>query len=205
VTLLERAWGVDASDPGVRLALGRALLDAGRARDAVPHLQQAVSAGTHGPVAAFDLARAHAAAGAVAAARDALRQVGDPSGLDAASATAVSRLALQLGEVERAVGAAQRAVGIAADAAPAREALGLALAAAGRSDEAIAELEVACRLDATSASARLNLALLYAESGRVADARSRAEEALRLQPDYTRAHEFLAALGEGRRDAKARR
>jgi tetratricopeptide (TPR) repeat protein len=201
--LLERALAAEPGRPETHLALGQALLDLGRAAEAIPHLRTALQARVRGDVAAFDLARALSATGATAEAIAALRGIPSPDGLDAASQLAVGRLALDLGDAALAEAFLRRAVTGASGDAAARESLGLALAQLGRRPEAVAALEMACQLDQASPTARLNLAVLYAESGRIPEARQRAEEALRLWPDYTRARDFLKALGregkEGRR------
>jgi tetratricopeptide (TPR) repeat protein len=193
VPLLERARRADPGRADVALALGQALLEVGRAADAVAPLRAAVEGGVPTDVGRFELARALAASGRREEARAVLNDVAVAQ-LEAGPANAVARLALELDDVALAERSASRAVAVAPSVARARETLGLVLARLGRVDEAIVELEVACRLDSGSASAHLNLAVLLAESSRMAEARARAEQALRIQPDYDRARQFLAAL-----------
>jgi tetratricopeptide (TPR) repeat protein len=194
VALLQRAHDRAPDRPEIRLVLGQALLDAGRPDEAAPHLLAALEAGVRPDLAAFDLARARAAAGDRAGARAALRRIPDPGRLDAASQLAAGRLALEVGDADFALGVLEPAARAAPADARIAEALGLALEAAGRRDEAIAALERARALDPRSATARLNLAVLLAEGGRSDAARRLAEEALAIRPDYTRARQFLEAL-----------
>lgn len=199
IALLRRAHERAPDRPETRLVLGQALLDAGRPAEAAPHLLAALENGVRSDLAAFDLARARAATGDRAGARDALRRIPDPAGLDAASQLAAGRLALELGDTDFALAVLRAATRAAPADGSLAEALGLALEAAGRRDEAIAALERACVLDSRSATARLNLAVLLAERGRTDAARRLAEEALAIRPDYTRARQFLEALAPGKR------
>jgi tetratricopeptide (TPR) repeat protein len=197
ILLLERARKAEPGRVEVDLALGQALLDAGRPAEALPLLRSAVRAGHQRDVAAFDLARALAATGARQDAVAALSSIPSNRG-DAASLVAVGRLALDLGDAGVATRFLSAAAAVAPDNAEAHESLGLALGVVGRSREAVAALETALRLDPLSPKIRLNLAVLCAQLGRVDEARRHAEEALRLQPDYARARELLAALRRGR-------
>lgn len=192
--VLERAHALAPGRPEVRLLLGQALLDLGRASEAVPHLRAALDARVRPDLAAFDLARALAAGGSRSEAIAALHAVASPESLDRVSQAAVAQLALDLGDPQFAESFLRRSVRLVPGDARLHETLGLALGLLGRGREATDELSEACRLDPSSASARLNLAVVYAESGRVAEARRLAEEALRLRPDYQRAREFLEAV-----------
>ena len=194
IGLLQRAYDRAPDRPEIRLVLGQALLDAGRPAEAAPHLLAALEAGVRSDLAAFDLARARAAAGDRSGAREALRRIPDPGGLDAASQVAAGRLALEVGDPAFALEVLEPAARAAPADAAVAEALGLALDAAGRRDAAIAALERACALDPRSATARLNLAVLLAEGGRTDEARRLAEGALAIRPDYARARAFLEAL-----------
>lgn len=75
--------------------------------------------------------------------------------------------------------------------ARARNNLGDALLAAGRSDAAMAEFQAALRLEPASAEARYNIATLLLNSGRPADAIPLLQEAIRLKPKFARAHNNL--------------
>lgn len=194
IGLLQRAHDRAPDRPEIRLVLGQALLDAGRPAEAAPHLLAALEAGVRSDLAAFDLARARAAAGDRSGAREALRRIPDPGGLDVASRIAAGRLALEVGDPAFALEVLEPAARAAPADAALAEALGLALDAAGRRDAAIAALERACALDPRSATARLNLAVFLAERGRTDEARRLAEEALAIRPDYARARAFLEAL-----------
>ena len=81
--LLERSLALDPSRAETRLALGRALFDAGRTADAIPHLRAALDAGFRPETAAFALVQALAATGQAGggggAARAALRFRREPT------------------------------------------------------------------------------------------------------------------------------
>ena len=189
---------LDHSHPGVmRYRVGQALLDAGRADDAVPLLTEALA--IDGPRPAIRLALGEAllrsgrpgeAAGHLLAAHD--------SGLDVAvtadTALDFGTLALEQRAVRDAIRWLQIAVQRAPDRAEAHEKLGVAIFLGGDPPAARPYLERACRLDPASASAHLNLAAVYAELRMFSDARSQAREALRLDPAELRAAALLKAL-----------
>jgi tetratricopeptide (TPR) repeat protein len=196
-SLLQRSLAL-AARPQTRLALGQALLDAGRPAEAIPHLEAALAANVRPDLAGFGLVQALAATGRPADAAARLERLPLPPDTDAASLLAVGTTALQLRRPDLALRFLDRAVAADPRVAALREKRGLALAMLARPDDARADLEEAHRLDPTSASTCLNLAVLDAQQGRLDSARSLAREALRLQPDYPQARGLLGAL-EGAR------
>jgi tetratricopeptide (TPR) repeat protein len=196
--LLERSLALDPSRAETRLALGQALFDAGRPRDAIPHLRAALKAGFRPDAAGFSLVQALAATGEAVEAAARLERLSLPPRTDAARLLVVGSTALQLGRPDLAIRFLN--AGIAQDPlmAALREKRGLALVMLGRPGEARPELEEARRLDPASASVCLNLAVLEAQEGRLEAARTLAREALRLQPDYPQARGLLEVLERAR-------
>jgi tetratricopeptide (TPR) repeat protein len=185
---------MDPAQPEVDFALGQALLESGRASDAVPHLRRAFEAGVRTDLSGFDLARALASTGDRQGAIVVLQKVRPARADDAESWFALGQLAFEL----RAAGLAEGFYRQAAIARPtfaaARQQLGLTYAILGRFQEAARELEQATGLSPTDPAAHLNLAVAYAELGRTEDARRHAQRALELNPDYDRARQLLGVL-----------
>jgi tetratricopeptide (TPR) repeat protein len=196
--LLERSLALDPSRPETRLALGQALLDAGRPREAIPHLRGALDAGYRLDLAGFALVQALAADGQGVEAAARLERLSLPPGTSAASLLVVGNTALQLRRPDLALRFLDKGIARDPRMAALREKRGLALVMLERPAEARAELEEARRLDPASASACLNLAVLEAQEGRFDAARALAGEALRLQPDYAQARGLLATLERAR-------
>ena len=196
--LLERSLALDPSRAETRLALGRALFDAGRTADAIPHLRAALDAGFRPETAAFALVQALAATGQAEEAAARLERLSLPPRTDAASLLVVGNTALQLRRPDLALRFLDRGIAQDPRAAALREKRGLALVMLQRPAEARAELEEARRLDPASASVCLNLAVLEAQEGRLDAARALAREALRRQPDYPQARGLLDALARAR-------
>ena len=196
--LLERALALDPSRAETRLALGRALFDAGRTADAIPHLRAALDAGFRPDTAGFALVQALAASGRTEEATARLERLSVPPRTEAVSLLVVGNTALELRRPDLALRFLDKGVAQDPRMAALREKRGLALVMLARPEEARAELEEARRLDPASASVCLNLAVLEAQEGRLDAARSLAREALRLQPDYPQARGLLQTLDRGR-------
>lgn len=199
VAHLQEAVRLDPDRPETSYALGQALLDAGRAAEAVPHLRAALAGGTRLDLAGYDLARALAATGERAEALRVLRTVRPAQPDDAASWQALGRLAQQLNAPALAAGFYRESVRAAPTAPESHTQLGLMLAVTGDFAAAARSFESAAALAPGDPSIHLNLAVAYAALGRVEAARNSAGEALRLDPSYSRARDFLEALGRGRR------
>lgn len=193
---LRAALAIDRGQPAIRLALGQALLLAGRSDEAVAPLREAVQAQFRSEVSGPWFIRALAASGKQREAVDTIARLPDPIVQSAGAETQVEigSLALQL----EAPGAAERWLRAAAAALPgsaeAHEKLGATLLLQHRPGDALPPLEQACRLAPDNASARLNLAVAYAQLGRFEDARMAAREAARLDSSEPRAAALLRAL-----------
>jgi len=189
----QRAADLEPGSAEVEYAMGQALVDARRYKDAIPHLEQALRGGVRVDLAGYDLARARAGTGDRAGALQTLQGVRPENPNDAVAWSALGQLAVQLQSPSLGAAFFNEAVRAAPMNAKPHQDLGLALAMMGRFPEAIAQFEQAAAIDPRDPAAQLNLAVAYAEAGRKADARARAEEALRLNPNYERAKQFLKA------------
>lgn len=137
-------------------------------------------------------------AGAAAAAEGALRETPD-------SADLLHLLALaqrQLGQVDRAIGALERATAIDPLRATLHFNLGQAYAAIGKQADAISSLERALAVDPTHGRARFDLACHYRATGDLDRAERTLRQALANDPPDARVHNELAAtlLDRGRSD-----
>jgi tetratricopeptide (TPR) repeat protein len=186
----------DHSHPGVlRFRVAQALLDAGRADEAVTLLTEAIAIDGPRPAIRLVLGEALARSGR---AGEAIKQLSGIEGLVAGttveSALDFGTVALEQHALPEAIRWLQIAVQRAPDRAEAHEKLGVAIFLNGDPPTARPYLEHACRLDPGSASAHLNLAAVYAELRMVSEARIQALEALRLDPTEARATALLKAL-----------
>jgi tetratricopeptide (TPR) repeat protein len=192
---LRRALAIDGARPAILLELGQALVGAGRASEAVPHLAAAYDMSERTDMAGPLLVRAlilddrpDEAVARLSTMPETVAGDGVESALD------FGTLALERGAVVEAERWLRLAAGRAPQRAEAVEKLGLSFFLQHRALEALPLLEQACRLAPTSASAHLNLAAVYADLRRFTDARQQAEATLRLEPSEVRAHELLKAL-----------
>ncbi|MBT3295581.1 MAG: tetratricopeptide repeat protein [Verrucomicrobia bacterium] len=176
--------------------LGNALLELGRPREAVLHLQEALRLEP-------GMADAHSNLGnvllklsrpleAIPLYSEALRL--EP---DHAEAHFNWGIALEaLGRPQEAIVHYQEAVRIKPNLADAHYNLGNALLKLGRPREAIEHYRQAVRLKPDFAEAHNNLGIVYRAGGRLPDAIRHFERALRLKPDYNAARENLRKTRE---------
>jgi len=197
----QRALDLHPDQPAVEYAMGQALVEAKRYKDAIPHLEKAMrSSGPgstqdlHVDLVGFDLARARAGAGDRAGALQTLQGIRPDDPKDAQGWSALGQLALDLESPSLAASFFTEAIRAAPKSPKPRQDLGHALDAMGQRREAVAQFEQAVDVDPNDASAHLDLAMAYAGTGRRDFARVQAEIALRLKPDYDRAKRFLRTL-----------
>jgi tetratricopeptide (TPR) repeat protein len=191
---LEQASTLDPNRPEIDYAYGRALVEAGRPKEAVPHLRRAFEAGVRVDRSGLDLARALAMIRDRAGAIRILQKLRPARGDDAAAWFAQGQLAMDVDAPRLAEAFFRQTLQVKPDDATAHQQLGLALANQGRFEEALHSLQESARLNPSDATTRLNVAVALAELGRVPEARAQAEEALRLRPGYDRAQKFLSVL-----------
>jgi len=206
VSLIESQRAAEAAELIARVAPGhhdpaRLYLQAGlayeqtgesaRAIDAFEHVVRAPSAQ---PVlrsaATGELAAQYVRTGRPDEARRLLASI-DDAPLDAARATRLGRLAMQLHAGADAVRFFAVATQHNPDDPAAWRDLGMAELARGNAAQAIPALTRARRLGPADASAYFVLALAYAQTGDLAEARRNAAEALRLQPDFPEAQALM--------------
>jgi tetratricopeptide (TPR) repeat protein len=168
--------------------LGAVLDSAGRAPEAIAHLEEALRLRPDYPVAQDNLGNALLHAGRVDEAivhyRAALR-------LDPGLAEAEDNLGtawLRHGDLSAAVASYEEALRLDPGRVEAHNNLANILAQQGRLPEAIGHYEAALALDPDYAEADNNLGNALARQGRLPEAILRYREALRLQPAYAEAH-----------------
>ncbi len=98
---------------------------------------------------------------------------------------------LQMGEMEEAVQAAQRAIRADPLSAEAHNYLGVALSQQGNLEEAVNHYSEALQIRPNYASARHNLAVALTQQGRLEEGVNQFFETLRINPDFTMAHNNL--------------
>ncbi len=186
-----KALVIDADQPVLHVALGRALFREGQYAEAVTSLERGRT-GPQADVATRLLVLALTRLGRTADANAAVRAL-DPSRWDADTAREYALSLTEVGRIDLASTAWTRAAAASNDAKD-YERLGLSWAVLGRNPEAIAAFSNAVERDPRSATIRLNYAVAWASVGRYADARREGENALKLNPAYERAKEFLRSL-----------
>ncbi|HET9373073.1 MAG TPA: tetratricopeptide repeat protein [Vicinamibacterales bacterium] len=192
---LSAAASLSPESAQISLALGQALLAAGRPDDAQTVLQRAL------PRVA-DLG-ADAQALAIA-----LQSAGDPAGAAQALAAATpgpdepvdawlarGRSAIEIKAPAVALPFFEHAVRMAPESAAARQQLGLTLLLLGRHQDCVRELNAAVTLDAGNADSLGTLAYCELQLGRRDAARRHSDAALKLDPNQMIAAQVRAALG----------
>lgn len=154
VAYLERAMAADPNEPRIRLNLGEALVEAGRAGEAISHLEVARAAGIDAASVAYDLAGAYHATRRDAEARASLASIAVTPAMDEAGLIELGRSAVDLGDAVLAERFFRAAVGRSPDAPTPRVYLAAALAEQGRFAEARQQAREALRLEPASAQAR---------------------------------------------------
>lgn len=150
----ETALRVDPGQPEVSFVLGEALLDAGRAHDAIPHLQRAFDAATRTDVVGPDLVRALGETGDRSGAIAVLKTLRPLQSNDGQRWVELGELGMQLRDAIVAEGFFRRAVQAHPDLASAHFGLAAAAASTGRISEARIEAQETLRLDPGSERAR---------------------------------------------------
>jgi tetratricopeptide (TPR) repeat protein len=192
---LEAAHRADPSDAATDYALGRALLNVGRAADAVPHLQHGFDAGIELPQGGYDLAVALQATADFPAAASVIRRINPPASDDPEAWLRLGRLAAQVRAPDVAEPFFKRAVEMRPDRADTHQQLGLNLLILEKFDEAARELAEASQLDPRDADSLSHLAYCELKIGRPADARAHALAALALDPEDQLAKGIIRAGG----------
>jgi len=192
VTLFERAVAVTTDNYVARYNLAAALLALNRNEEAVAQYREAVRLRPRLAEARNGLAFALAGAGKAGEAVEQYRlakEFGTPAGVDPDA---------RRREIERSVGQFAGSITNDVPAAEARMRLGLAAAAANRTEEAIGHFRDAVRLAPYSIEPRYDLALVLTRAGRHAEALTQYEELARLFPGRADLRELLRAARENR-------
>jgi tetratricopeptide (TPR) repeat protein len=183
---------ISASPDGTYLNVARALVQSGRASEALPLLNSALSATPDDAVAHFDLGVALKESGdAPSALREfAIAARSRPDYFEAQSALALSLA--ESGRREDALEHLQRAVQLRPDSPEARINLGKALTDAGRAAEAIVQYETALRLSPNSAAAHNGLGVALQDQGKLQEALAHYTTAVKLDAKSASARNNLA-------------
>lgn len=192
---LSRSAQLDPDQPRVRYALGQALLGAGRASEAVPHLRAGFGAGGELPGGGYDLAVALKEVGDFSGAADVIRRVTPPDTGDPEAYLRLGRLAAQVRAPEAAEPFFRRAAQLGPGQAATRQQFGLNLLVLGRFEEAALELAESVRLDPGNPDSLAHLAYCEAKLGRAAAARAHAAAALARDPNHALARRLVVGLG----------
>jgi tetratricopeptide (TPR) repeat protein len=182
LALLQRAHTTNASDPRIDYDLGRALFRAGRAQDALPHLEHGFDAGIELPNGGFDYAAALHATGQDPAAAAAVRRIRPGEDESSDAWLRLGRLAAEAHAPDVAEPLFRHAVEMDPGAAAAQQQLGLDLLVLNRWEDAAAVLARAAELDPRDPDTLSHLAYCEAKLGRTDQARSHAAAALAINP-----------------------
>jgi tetratricopeptide (TPR) repeat protein len=177
-----------------RAFLGGAYLEAGRAAEAIPHLEAAIRLDERRADAHADLGSALMTLGRIDAAMEHLQRAAALAPDDETMQYNLGNGLKVSGRPADAAAAYARALSINPDFADARVNLGVLLFSSGRMREALPHLERAVQLRPNSAVIHTNYSSVLAASGRYAEARREARRALELNPTYQPALDNLARL-----------
>jgi len=191
-------WGDTAAKrPDNRWAqcnFGMALLDEGRAAEALPHLERGLKLGPDDPAAHNDLGMAFARLGRL---DEAVRQYEAAVRLQPTLAGAHNNLGVALTELNRpadALGHLETALKLKPDLPSVYFNLGNALVQLGRLDEAIKRFQQAIKQNPNDASACANLGTAFAQMGEPLEAIKWCEKATELDPNDATAHYNLGMM-----------
>jgi len=191
---LIEAQRLEPGQADVEYGLGQALLKAGRAAEALPHLRRGVDAGTTNPVAGYDLAVALQTTGDLAGAAQVIQNI-QPAPKDTAEVwLRIGRLAAAVKAPEVATRFFKRGAELAPADAGARLQYGLNLLVLNRLYEAASEFAAATRLDPRDADALAHLAYCELMLGRTDEARRHADAAIALNPAHALANAVRARI-----------
>jgi tetratricopeptide (TPR) repeat protein len=195
--LFGRALAVTRNNALAHTNYGFAILEQGRAEEALSHFERAVALKPYYAKAQLNLGLGLGTLGrsdeAIAAYHEALRLAPD-------YAVAHYDLGLELSEVGRldeAIAAYREALRLDPTYAKAHNNLGLALARQGHAREALAHYEQALALEPDLAAVHNNIAVVLESLGRGDEALAHYREAVRLSPRDARAHFNLASVLSG--------
>ena len=181
---LTDAHRLDPGSADAEYTLGQALLRAGRAADALPHLRRGFDGGTKAKVAGYDLAVALQSAGDLQGAAQVIARIQPAPGDDAEVWLQIGRLASAVKAPELAEPFFKQGAALAPNDAGARLQYGLSLLVLNRTAEALREFDAAVRLNPKDPDALAHLAYCELVLDRKDDARRHAEAALAIAPGH---------------------
>ena len=174
--------------------LGSALLDSGRAAEAIPPLQETLLLEPGFEQAHYNLANAFLALGKTS---DAIGEYNIALQLNADDAQAHYNLGnalMQSNRLPEAIAEYEQALKIIPDSAEIHGNLGQAFMRSGQPAAAIPQFDLASKLDPTSPIAAYNLGLAHLQLGQTAAALQQFQYALRIDPHFAPARQILDRL-----------
>jgi Flp pilus assembly protein TadD len=191
---LTRAHDADPNEPHADYALGQALLNLGRAPEAVPHLRHGFEGGIEIPNGGEDYARALVDTEDLPGAATALRRIrlADTAGADAW--LRLGRLAMEAKTPDVAVPFFARAAAMQPGDAATRQQYGLALLVLNHFADAARELGEAARLNPRDPDTLSRLAYCELKLGQLAEARRHVLAALAIDPKDPLASQLIGIL-----------
>lgn len=177
--------------------LGVLMLQAGRADEAMPLLEQACASSPQDAAYSHNLGQAYLAIGRLQDAITAFDRAIwlDPASTDALFSAGIAHLSRAgPGDAETALTLLNKAQLRGLGSAELHHHLAVALLMTGRTDEAIAACRTAIERNAEYAEAHYHLGVALRQTGKLAEARECIARAVELKPDYARALHGLAGL-----------
>ena len=187
------------SDPALHNRLALKYVEAGRAQDALTHLQEALRIRPDDAEAHSNLGTVLQLQGKVAAAIPHLREGARLSPNDDRMHFNLGNGLYAAGQVDDAIGELRRAIAINGENADAHFNLAMLLGPRNRIDEAIAHLQRVIEINPRNPDAYRNLAVAYGLQGKIDQAIEQARAAVRIQPDSAPARQYLDQLLAARR------
>jgi len=193
-TLFARALAVTTDNARAHDYYGLALLNGGKALDAIPEFEAAIRLEGGNPQQWLNLATAFERSGDSAKAMAVMRETVKEFPEDASALFWIGTRLLTDGQAQEAAEFLQRAARAAPDRPDVRVNLGIAYGQLGWRAEAEAEFRAAIAANRWYAPAYVNLGVLLLEAGDREGARDQFERALALNPDHELARTALATL-----------
>lgn len=199
ITALKKARELDPDWPEASLELARALPDGTEARDLA---RSAVAMRTTWPEAWLRLGELELATGGYEAAQKAFETSIKQSPKVVAAHSGLAMALVKLKKFAEAKKAANDAIGIAANYAPARIALGEALAGLGETDEAVEAFKFAHGLENKDPTGLFRAAEVLLAANQPMKAEPHAESCIKSFPDHARAWEIHGDVELANKDKK---
>ncbi len=192
VSLFSNALSATTRNAAAEDGLGLALLERGRADEAIAHYREALRIAPAYLEARYNLAAVLIHVGRAGEAVTLCREAPSRKPDDPRAYACLGAALLDGEDLEGAAAALEEAVRLDPENASARTNLGLLRSKQGRDEEALRHLAEAARLRPGDAGIRVSVGTLLLKRGELEPAAERFEEALRVEPRNASAHRNLA-------------